>query len=371
MANSFFKNGDKAYSENLNDSVLVGNAFDWTVNVGLPADSGGTFPNSSTVVKAKVADVSITPNSNLSIGSTISNSSGSSQVYRLTVYPNFNRFGGFKSISLTADEGVTFYIANKGGSSPIANNLDYTNLGNVPELKVLKEYDIVLTIPSGKSVTGLSFVFQSSSADVSGSISKSNVTGLEDTLDGIYNYRLYHSVLGDSNVDIDSTVSIMCKCTDVDGNVVSGKELTLYQNNISKGTATTNSGGVATWTVECSSWGLQEFRVGYSTYSLLVDGWRQVWSNNQSDPSAATVKAYQNGNRAKLLFSGYSRYCTNSWTDTSEAYLSSISPSYRVVSLSNNPTEIISVTGTGFISVMTTGANGTKSIYGQLEWSIG
>ncbi len=181
MANSFFKNGDKAYAENLNDGLLVGNAFDWTVTVSLPTDTGAVFPNSSTVVKGKVADCSITPNSNLSIGSTVSNSSGSSQVYRLTVYPAFNRFGGFKSISLTADSGVTFYVANKGASTPIANNLDYTDLSTVPELKVLKEYDIVVSIPTGKSVTGLSFVLQSSSADVSGSIAQSNVTGLSDS----------------------------------------------------------------------------------------------------------------------------------------------------------------------------------------------
>lgn len=182
MANSFFKNGDKAYSENLNDSILVGNAFDWTVDVSLPSDTGSVFPNSSTVVKAKVADVYITPNSNLSIGSSIGNSSGSSQVYRLTVYPNFNRFGGFKSISLTADSGVTFYIANKGGTSPIASNLDYDDLSNVPELKVLKEYDIVVTIPNNGEVTGLGFVFQSSRANVSGSIKQSNVTGLDNTI---------------------------------------------------------------------------------------------------------------------------------------------------------------------------------------------
>ena len=187
LANNFFKNGDKAYAENLNDGVLVGNAFDWTVDVVLPADTGSTFPNSSTVSKAKVCDVSITPNSNLSIGSTISNSSGSSQVYRLTVYPNFNRFGGFKSISLTADSGVTFYIANKGGTSAIANNLDYTDLSNVPELKVLKEYDIVVTIPTGKSVTGLSFVLQSDNASVSASLAQSNVTGLTTSLNSKVN----------------------------------------------------------------------------------------------------------------------------------------------------------------------------------------
>ena len=185
MANDFFKNGDKAYSENLNDGLLVGNAFDWTVDISLPSDTGSVFPNSSTIVKAKMADVSITPNSNLSIGSTIENNSSSSQVYRLTVYPNFNRFGGFKSISLTADSGVTFYIANKGGTSPIASNLDYSDLSSVLELKVLKEYDIVVTIPNGGEVNGLSFIFQSSSADVSGSISQSNVSGLNDRLNNI------------------------------------------------------------------------------------------------------------------------------------------------------------------------------------------
>lgn len=183
MANSFFKNGDKAYSENLNDGILVGNAFDLTVDVSLPDDTGAVFPNSSTVVKAKVADVSITPNSNLSIGSSIENSSGSSQVYRLTVYPNFNRFGGFKSITLEGDG--TFYIANKGANTPIANNLDYDDLGNVPELKVLKEYDIVVTIPNNGEVTGLGFVFQSSSANVSGSINQANVAGLTTRLNSI------------------------------------------------------------------------------------------------------------------------------------------------------------------------------------------
>ena len=183
MANSFFNDSNKAYTENLNDGILVGNAFDWTVEVSLPSDTGSVFPNSSTIVMAKVADVYITPNSNLSIGSSIENSSGSSQVYRLTVYPNFNRFGGFKSIALDGDG--TFYIANKGANTPIANNLDYDNLGNVPELKVLKEYDIVVTIPNNGEVTGLGFVFQSSSANVSSSINQANVAGLTTRLNSI------------------------------------------------------------------------------------------------------------------------------------------------------------------------------------------
>lgn len=179
MSNDFFKHGDKGYVENLNDGLLVGNAFTWTLLVGLPVDTGGVFPNSSTVGKAKVCDVSATPNSNLSIGSTISNNSGSEQVYRLTVYPNFNRFGGFTSVSVTGD--ADLFIANKGASSPIVDNLDYSDLGNVPELKVLKEYDIVVTIPSGGEVTGLSFTLQSKSSGISASISQSNVAGLSSS----------------------------------------------------------------------------------------------------------------------------------------------------------------------------------------------
>jgi len=179
----FFKHGNKVYSENLNDGILVGNSFDWTVNISLPGDTGGVFPNSTTVVKAKVADCSITPNSNLSIGETITNNAGSSQVYRLTVYPNFNRFGGFTFVSLEGDGSVI--ITEVGASSPIRNNLDYSNLGDVVELKQLKEYDIVITIPSGGVVTGLSFGFKSSSADVTASINQSNVTGLVSDLSGI------------------------------------------------------------------------------------------------------------------------------------------------------------------------------------------
>ena len=180
MANDFFKNGDKVYSENLNDSVLVGNAFDWTVTVSLPTDTGSVFPSTSSVVKAKVCDVSITPNSNLSIGSSIENSTGSSQVYRLTVYPSFNRYGGFTSVSLVGDGDVI--ITEVGASAPIRNNLDYSDLGDVVELKQLKEYDIVVTIPSGGEVTGLSFGFKSSAASATASISQANVTGLEDDL---------------------------------------------------------------------------------------------------------------------------------------------------------------------------------------------
>ena len=263
MGNNFFNDSNKAYSENLNDGILVGNAFDWTISIGLPSDTDGVFPSSSDVVMAKVADVSATANSNLSIGSTIENNSSSSQVYRLTVYPNFNRFGGFKSISLTADSGVTFYIANKGGNSPIASNLDYDDLGNVPELKVLKEYDIVLTIPKNKEVTGLSFVLQSSSADVSGVISQSCVDGLENVM----NIKLEADK---QIIRAGTTVTVTALATDFNGDPIKNKSLLLKRGDTSVAHATTNSSGIATFTVTPNMRGVHYYSIENTSIGIIV-----------------------------------------------------------------------------------------------------
>ena len=379
MANDFFKNGDKAYSENLNDGLLVGNAFDWTVSIGLPADNGGVFPNSSTIVKAKMADVSITPNSNLSIGSTIENNSSSSQVYRLTVYPNFNRFGGFKSISLTADSGVTFYIANKGGTSPIASNLDYDDLSNVPELKVLKEYDIVITIPRNKEVTGLEFVFQSSSADVSGSISQSNVTGLSDSLttlntqvaglinanDEIWNYDL---ICSDYNPTVDSTVTVTCRVTDFYGDVVTGESVTLYCNGSSVSTSITNNQGIATWTVTVDALGLNSFSVANSKLAINVIGWREV-----TLPSSVTSYCNLYVNDA-LRLCDFKYYRTNyNFTQTSSITLHTglIPEDYRplvnVICASFNDVIVAGIITDGSLSVASS-ETGSKNINISATW---
>ena len=363
----------------------MGNAFDWTVSIGLPADNGGVFPNSSTVVKAKVADVYITPNSNLSIGSTISNSSGSSQVYRLTVYPNFNRFGGFKSISLTADSGVTFYIANKGGTSPIASNLDYDDLGNVPELKVLKEYDIVITIPSNKEVASLEFVFQSSSADVSGSISQSNVTGLSDSLttlntqvaglinanDEILNYDLTSS---DYNPSIDSTVTVTCRVTDFYGEAVSGESVTLYCNGSSVSTSITNNDGVATWTVTCDEWGLQDFRVANTNIQVKVGGYKTTTPHEY-------YTLYEFEDRVGLKINIFNSITfPTSWRNVNDTIISwSLRPQYPITCVNYNsavtPTAIgINVNNTGGIqkveiAVKSLASEISTTAYAYLEWS--
>lgn len=376
MANSFFKNGDKAYSENLNDSVLVGNAFDWTVTVSLPDDTGEVFPNSSTVVKGKVADLSITPNSNLSIGSTISNSSGSSQVYRLTVYPDFNRFGGFKSISLTADSGVTFYIANKGGTSPIASNLDYDDLDNVPELKVLKEYDIVLTIPNGKSVSGLEFVFQSSSANVSGSITQANVSGLNDRLNGIENeidsvcnLSMSASVY---TAKENTTITIYCYAKDIGGNPIQGKELTPYVASVPSPipltTKTTDNNGMASWSVTVG-YGLNTYYVEDATLQIYGYGYAILWQNSQTNPTAIL---YRNNDKAILVLNGLVTTVPTSWAEYGSNIASTVPPKGTITSVSADHQIIYRINWQGKLEFksLTGSALSNKEHYIQIEWSI-
>ena len=369
MGNSFFKNGDKVYAENLNDGVLVGNCFDVTVNVSLPGDTGSVFPNSSTVSKAKVCDVSITPNSNLSIGSTISNSSGSSQTYRLTVYPNFNRFGGFKSITLTADSGVTFFIANKGGNSAIANNLDYTDLSNVIELKVLKQYDIVITIPTGKSVSGLSFVLQSDSAGVSASIAQSNVTGLDDKLNSVCNLSLSAS---NYTPEVDDTVTIYCYAKDIEGNPIQGKELTPYvadnSTPVALTTKTTDSNGMASWTVT-PRYGLNTYYIEDAMLQVYGSGYDVLWQDQSSNP---TVTLSRNKDYARLVLNGLVHTVTTSWQEYGSNLASAVAPATFVTSVNPDNQVLYRINYQGKLELksLTGSTIGNKTHYIQIEWSI-
>ena len=338
MANNFFNDSNKAYSENLNDSVLVGNAFSWSISIDLPTDSDGLFPAGSDVVKAKVADVYATPNSNLGIGSTIENSSGSSQVYRLTVYPNFNRFGGFTFVSLEGDGSVI--ITEKGGTSPVRNNLDYANLGNVTELKTLREYDLVVTIPSGGVVTGLGFGFQSTSASADASISQANVSGLVDDLSSLESGKAdtehthtkseitdFPSIsvtsltVSDYNPNIDSTVTLTVTVKDVYNHPVVGEEVTVTASDgdftqldgsaitaASSVTGTTNNSGQFTLTYTCSEWGLITFNANNTSIQIRVIGFKVVPGANQT---------YYKGEGIVHLFMNatISLTATTSWKD--------------------------------------------------------
>ena len=91
-----------------------------------------------------------------------------------------------------------------------------------------------------------------------------------------YHYELSSS---DYNPNIDSTITITCTCKNVLGNPISNKTLELYQNDTSKGTATTNANGIATWTLTMNDWGNQELKVENQTIEVYVTGFKQIQSN--------------------------------------------------------------------------------------------
>lgn len=189
---NFFKHDDKAYAENLNDALLIANAFDYQVPVNIPGMyNNNHYPNDNNIHKVGVADVTIVSSGSLSIGDTsITNNSNTSQVIRLRVYPNFNNFFSWKDISWTATGAITIDICDAGTTTSLLpagelTNPDGSNLSGVASLRGLKEYDLLITIPANGILNTLSIVFinnWNSQNRVSASISAANVDGLDDII---------------------------------------------------------------------------------------------------------------------------------------------------------------------------------------------
>jgi hypothetical protein len=92
-----------------------------------------------------------------------------------------------------------------------------------------------------------------------------------------YHYELTSSTY---NPTIDTSFTITCKVTNVFGNNVSGKSITLYKDGTSVSSATTNSSGVATWTITLSDWNTHHFNVETATLDLRADCWKQISVSN-------------------------------------------------------------------------------------------
>ena len=142
----FFTNGDKPYAENLNDSLLLLDAFNVTVPVSLPdMFSNGEF-NSSLNVSRK-AGVSIVTLKSVDSGVTIGSDeiSGTGDVV-FRVYPNFNSFYKWQSISFEKSGIVDVSFKKTDGSLINASvNADGV-IGESTALKVLQEIDVVLSL---------------------------------------------------------------------------------------------------------------------------------------------------------------------------------------------------------------------------------
>ena len=100
------------------------------------------------------------------------------------------------------------------------------------------------------------------------SVKLSNILGLS-----FYRYELTSS---NYNPTIDTAFTITVKVTDVFGNNVNNKSVTLYHDGTSVSSQTTDSNGVATWTITPSTWGIHDFNVANTHTQVQVGGWKQI-----------------------------------------------------------------------------------------------
>lgn len=111
---------------------------------------------------------------------------------------------------------------------------------------------------------------------------------LEDIL-GV-NFYQYGLTTSNTNPSVGETITITCTLRNAYNDIQTGKTLTLYKNGVIVNNATTNSNGVATWTVTCNDDGLQVFKVGTETMNIFVgEGGGSDLSNLSIDLSMDTM----------------------------------------------------------------------------------
>ena len=142
----FFTDSDKPYAENLNDSLMLLDAFDVTVPCEMPTMfNNGDFSSSVNVTrKCGVALVTLkSVDSGVTVG-TDSISGTGSVVFR--VYPNFNSFYKWSKIILEKSGTVAIGFKKADGTDITVTVASDGTIGDAAALKMLEEIDVVLTL---------------------------------------------------------------------------------------------------------------------------------------------------------------------------------------------------------------------------------
>ena len=86
----------------------------------------------------------------------------------------------------------------------------------------------------------------------------------------------YQITASNYNPTIDSEVVITVQVMDYAGDIVANKSVTLYKDGTSVSSSTTNSSGVATWTITLTDWDVHHFKVANATLELKAKGWKTL-----------------------------------------------------------------------------------------------
>ena len=142
----FFTDGDKPYSENLNDSLVLTDAFDLSVPLCMPDGfSNGEF--SSTLNVTRKCNVGLVTLKSVGSGVTVGTSqiSGSGEVV-FRVYPNFNCFYKWDKVIVEKSGTVDISFRKPDGSGITATVGSDGVISDSSALKQLSEVDLVLTL---------------------------------------------------------------------------------------------------------------------------------------------------------------------------------------------------------------------------------
>jgi len=199
----YFTNNDKPFAENINDALLVSNVFDFAVNIAMPTMfSNGQFIENYTSRKCGVSIVTLLLNDGLSINNNTITGTGK-LVFK--IYPNFNSFGNFRSISWIADGDIVCTIENVNGNT-IAANIGNGEILNNVNLKTLQEYVVILDFTNA-TLSNINIVFENkdSSNRYGANVKVQSVDGLSERLGSI------------ENVNANQDIEIMNKVDKVTG----------------------------------------------------------------------------------------------------------------------------------------------------------
>lgn len=116
---------------------------------------------------------------------------------------------------------------------------------------------------------------------------------ISDILGNAY-YR-YDLALSDYNPKTESTITVTCTVKNVFGSNVQNKTVELFLNETSQGTATTNSNGVATWSITFGATRSALFRVENAYAYVNYNSWKLVETKESNK-----VRVYANENMIAL-----------------------------------------------------------------------
>lgn len=185
MSNNFFTHNDKPFAENINDGLLLSDAYDLVIPVSLPEHYSDRHFNSTTSIarKAGVALVTL-----LDVGSEIdiddTTIEGSGDI-TFRVYPNFNQFYRWGKVGWTVSTGeVTVDLCKTDGTVIVANIPNGEVLSDYSELKKLQEIDVVAHFDNAV-LSNITFYFENNHTThsrPSALLQQANVEDLEDDL---------------------------------------------------------------------------------------------------------------------------------------------------------------------------------------------